>query len=76
MRLLLFLGLVAIGAAVLNEDEQMVFAASSLSLQELLDKVRIITEQLSQESLMETPLFKIEEIHTDEEKTEENKQPV
>ena len=53
MKVWIFIGLVMIGMTATMREEPMVLASTSVSLQDLLDKVKEISNQLAEESLIE-----------------------
>jgi hypothetical protein len=53
MKFFLLLGLVYLSLSASLKEEPSVLATNSISLQELLDKVKLITKRLEEESLLE-----------------------
>jgi hypothetical protein len=53
MKVLIFLGLLLLSLSLRTTEEPTVLATTSVSLQDLLDKVKEISNQLAEESLLE-----------------------
>ena len=55
MKVLLLLALIFLSSSLRTKEEPAVLATKSVSLQNLLDQVKEISNQLSEESLLEVP---------------------
>ena len=55
MKALILLGLLLLSSSLRTNEEPTVLATTSVSLQDLLDKVKEISNQLAEESLLEIP---------------------